>query len=78
MQTCPKCTSTRLHRSRTRTRLEAIRKYFGSALLYRCHGCGWRGWGKDSRTETSPIQAVPPPLDLSILDAAISRRTDKK
>jgi hypothetical protein len=78
VQQCPKCTSTRLHRSRTRTRLESWRKYTGvGGLLYRCHACGWRGWGREARTEVMPIQAVPPPIDLASLDAALPRRGEK-
>jgi hypothetical protein len=33
-----------LHRSRARNVLERFRKARSMKRLYRCDGCGWRGW----------------------------------
>jgi hypothetical protein len=39
---CPNCSSTRLHRSRSRGQYENLLKYFNQRA-YRCKDCGWRG-----------------------------------
>jgi len=48
MENCPKCKSTDLHRSRTRTKWEAWRREISGKRMYRCRACGWRGWGPDT------------------------------
>lgn len=45
---CPKCGSTNIHRSRSRSKLEQLRKSTTTARLHRCHDCGWRGWGEET------------------------------
>lgn len=47
MHHCPKCQSQDIHRSRTRTKWETWRKEITGKRPYRCHECGWRGWGVD-------------------------------
>jgi predicted RNA-binding Zn-ribbon protein involved in translation (DUF1610 family) len=47
MQTCPSCKSAEIHRSRTRTKFDKWRKAITGRRPYRCHACGWRGWGID-------------------------------
>ena len=41
---CPKCNSTNVRRSRTRSRWERWRKEITSKRPYRCRACNWRGW----------------------------------
>ncbi len=47
MHQCPKCESADIHRSRAKTRFESWRKDVTGKRPYRCHACGWRGWGVD-------------------------------
>ena len=47
MQTCPKCKSEDIHRSHTKSKWESWRKRITGKRPYRCHACGWRGWGID-------------------------------
>ena len=47
MRTCPKCESEDIHRSHTRSTWESWRKKITGKRPYRCHACGWRGWGLD-------------------------------
>lgn len=68
---CPKCNSSRVRRSRVKTRFETVRKYLTFKRLYRCHACGWRGWGHETASSPAPpVRVVPPPLDGTRLDAA--------
>ena len=41
---CPKCASSRLHRSHVRKMTERVRKHLTDKRLFRCETCGWRGW----------------------------------
>ena len=70
MQTCPKCNSPRVHRSRARTTLEHIRKFLTSERLHRCHACGWRGWGAETAAplHTQVMRKASDAFDLSTLD----------
>jgi hypothetical protein len=45
MRHCPACQSQHIYRSKARTRWEDFRKIVTSSRPYRCHTCGWRGWG---------------------------------
>lgn len=47
MHQCPKCNSDDIHRSRAKSKWEAWRKEITGKRPYRCHACGWRGWGAD-------------------------------
>ena len=47
MHNCPKCRSENIHRSRAKTRWEALRQEVTGKRPYRCHACGWRGWSVD-------------------------------
>jgi len=66
MHECPKCKSDIIHRSRSRTRMEAWRKIITGKRLYRCHSCGWRGWTDDLMImEALPADAnIPEPPNL--------------
>jgi predicted RNA-binding Zn-ribbon protein involved in translation (DUF1610 family) len=75
MDTCPKCESNRVHRSKTRNAWEKFRRDFSQKRLYRCHSCGWRGWGEVSDREPSADasqMADAPPPDFDAIDAALS------
>jgi UDP-GlcNAc:undecaprenyl-phosphate GlcNAc-1-phosphate transferase len=41
---CPTCGSGQLHRSHVRKVSERLRKRLTDKRLFRCEGCGWRGW----------------------------------
>lgn len=45
MNLCPACRSKDIHRSKSRNALERWRKEHSDKRLFRCHKCGWRGWG---------------------------------
>ncbi|HXW04269.1 MAG TPA: nucleoside-diphosphate sugar epimerase/dehydratase [Vicinamibacterales bacterium] len=70
-QPCPQCHSRRLHRSRSRTLSERIRRSFSSLRLYRCDECNWRGWMIP--LEFGDAGAIEPTAapDMSLLDNAL-------
>lgn len=51
---CPKCEGFHAHRSHARTYFERSRRAWSPKRLYRCHGCGWRGWLVPSQAAVSP------------------------
>jgi hypothetical protein len=57
MQQCPTCQSDDIQRSRSRSWWEQWRKEITNKRAYRCHACGWRGWGFD----TGPRSGQPEP-----------------
>jgi hypothetical protein len=72
-QTCPACRGTDVHRSRTRSLAERLRKSMTHERLFRCHACGWRGWQLPQDvivTGQAPQNGQP---DLAALDAASER-----
>ncbi len=81
MQQCPKCQSNRIHRSRTRTFVERLRRQFSARRLFRCEACGWRGWGIETESrEGRPDQAageVAPP-DFKALDTTLDEIVRRK
>jgi hypothetical protein len=48
MQQCPRCQSASIHRSRSKTAWETLRKEITGKRPFRCRACGWRGWGYES------------------------------
>lgn len=58
MTSCPRCRSNRVHRSRTKTAWERLRRDFSHKRLFRCDECGWRGWGEV--TERARPGSAPP------------------
>jgi hypothetical protein len=52
MQTCPKCSSGNIRRSRCRTLWETWRKSITGKHVFRCRACAWRGWGVDIGPDT--------------------------
>jgi hypothetical protein len=80
MQHCPACGSDRVHRSRSNTLFERLRKFFSSARPHRCRACGWRGWiaVTDSERHETRFAVDCEPLDLTALDERLSaaRRQD--
>jgi hypothetical protein len=72
MQQCPQCTSNRIHRSRSKTFVERLRRQFSTKRLYRCQACGWRGWGIETEADAARQEQLGselPPPDLSAIDA---------
>ena len=47
MQSCPKCQSKNIHRSRAKSRWEQWRTSLTGKRPFRCGMCKWRGWGVD-------------------------------
>jgi hypothetical protein len=48
MVICPHCESANIHRSKTRSVFERVRRRLTHKRLHRCHDCGWRGWGEET------------------------------
>jgi len=70
-QYCPSCISTRVHRSRARNLVERVRRSMSAERLFRCSGCGWRGWLIPLVSiDAEPLQPIETP-DLQILDQAV-------
>ena len=70
-QYCPSCVSTRVYRSRARNLVERVRRNLSAERLFRCDGCGWRGWLIPLVSiEGEPLQPVESP-DLQTLDQAV-------
>ena len=72
---CPACRSVDLHRSRSRSLYERIRRRLTAHRLFRCDSCGWRGWlpildygVRDANMV--PRRAVP---DFVAIDAVVRR-----
>jgi hypothetical protein len=71
-QPCPTCHLSKLHRSKARSVPERLRRRFSSRRLYRCGGCGWRGWLLPlhfNEPDAGHRDAVAP--DLASLDVAL-------
>lgn len=71
MLQCPKCRSTEIHRSRSRSTWEVWRKQLTTKRPYRCDSCSWRGWGDDTgdrfdeeQREVAEGAIAPDPPDL--------------
>jgi len=46
MTRCPSCSSPRIYPSRLRSAMERARRALTERQPYRCHACGYRGWGE--------------------------------
>jgi predicted RNA-binding Zn-ribbon protein involved in translation (DUF1610 family) len=46
MTNCPTCSSARIYPSRLRSAIERVRRALTEHQPYRCHACGFRGWGQ--------------------------------
>ncbi len=79
MLNCPKCGSTKVYRSHTRSAWERWRREITAKCPLRCHRCGWRGWKPDpgphfSREEIEAAnRALVKPLDAGSLDAGAAQ-----
>jgi UDP-GlcNAc:undecaprenyl-phosphate GlcNAc-1-phosphate transferase len=58
-QPCPACGSYTLYRSHVRKLSERVRKKLTDKRLYRCEGCGWRGWTQTLDTALFHSRANP-------------------
>ena len=78
-QYCPNCVSTRVHRSRARNLMERVRRNMGQERLFRCDGCGWRGWLIPLVSiEGEPLQTGAAPDLQNVDDAVISPPPDSR
>ncbi len=80
MQNCPRCRSNRIHRSRTRTFLERLRRQFSTRRLFRCEACGWRGWGVETESSAEHQEQIRndlPQPDLGELDATLEELSNR-
>jgi FlaA1/EpsC-like NDP-sugar epimerase/dTDP-4-amino-4,6-dideoxygalactose transaminase len=68
VQRCPTCHGHDVHRSRARSVAERLKKEFTAERLYRCGGCGWRGWMVPLDAAAAASLGDTVPLDLSSLD----------
>ena len=70
-QYCPSCISPRVHRSRSRSVFERVRRGMAAERLFRCDTCGWRGWLMPLvNIEGEPADLVEAP-DLGSLDKTV-------
>ncbi|MBI2833572.1 MAG: hypothetical protein HYX76_03990 [Acidobacteria bacterium] len=76
MHKCPNCGSENIHRSRSRTLVERFWKRVGTERLFRCHKCGWRGWGvlTESPGHASDLTADVESPDFDSIDEALDVR----
>lgn len=75
MSNCPTCDSPRIYPSRLRSAAERIRRALTERQPYRCHVCGYRGWGaialpdsSDTDVEELRSGGTPAPLTPEDLD----------
>jgi hypothetical protein len=70
-QYCPNCVTARVHRSRARNFVERMRRNRSAERLFRCDGCGWRGWLIPLVSiESESLQTAPPP-DFENIDSVV-------
>jgi FlaA1/EpsC-like NDP-sugar epimerase len=69
---CPACRGERVHRSRTRSIAERVKKARTTDRVFRCHDCGWRGWLPVLAAPEQPARLTSPP-DLGALDVELER-----
>jgi predicted RNA-binding Zn-ribbon protein involved in translation (DUF1610 family) len=65
MTRCPACDAEMLHRSRTRSTLERLKKHLTAERPHRCLNCGWRGWNPEQNfyERTAVDRSDPPSFD---------------
>jgi hypothetical protein len=68
-QFCPRCRSSRVHRSRPRSLLERVRKRRRSGRLFKCQDCHWRGWLVPLEFAAGTTSV--PSIDLAALDQLV-------
>ena len=76
MRECPRCSSSDIHRSHSRTILERTRRTLTHKRLFRCHECNWRGWAIPIDGPPAPSERKEP-VDLDKLDADLADAIDK-
>jgi predicted RNA-binding Zn-ribbon protein involved in translation (DUF1610 family) len=76
LDSCPNCYSKRVHRSRTRSGLERLRRRLTGKAPFRCPECGWRGWAFDFGSPGEAVSAgrAPegPEPDLGAVDRELA------
>ena len=75
-QICPACNSPEVHRSRSRSIAEKLKKAITEDRLFRCQKCGWRGWMTPlAHAASVPLDAkMAATPDLRSLDAVADVR----
>lgn len=73
-RTCPRCGAERVHRSRTRSVLEALRRAVTPYEPVRCHACGHRGWRERSGPRHRERGRPARPLERRDVEAARRHR----
>ena len=69
-QRCPACSGSDVHRSRSRSLAERLKKSLTEERIFRCHRCGWRGWLPVlAPIERSPSASLAP--DFKALDSVV-------
>ena len=71
-QPCPQCRSPRLHRSRSRSLSERVRRNLSARRLYRCDDCNWRGWLVPLEFGDAATAAPTAAPDMALLDTALT------
>ena len=69
---CPSCHGHDVHRSNARNLSEKFRRAQTPKRLFRCHGCGWRGWLPPVDAWRSSIDYDMDGIDLSGLDSRLN------
>ena len=70
MLRCPRCQSTEIYRTPTKSTWALIRRRITTKRPHWCHSCGWRGWGEETGPTFTPEQierasrALTQPLDV--------------
>ncbi|HEY5619806.1 MAG TPA: hypothetical protein VIK60_17830 [Vicinamibacterales bacterium] len=73
MPYCPKCHSTNLRRSPTRSRWERWRKEITGKRPYRCRACHWRGWKSIGIAGGDPASHAVAPDPPNLKGTALAR-----
>ena len=75
---CPSCREYKLHRSRARSLQERLRRQWTMKRLFRCEGCGWRGWMLPIERFAGDTTGEAVPVDLTTLDDTPPRSPQPK
>jgi UDP-GlcNAc:undecaprenyl-phosphate GlcNAc-1-phosphate transferase len=70
-QLCPACRRHAAYRSKARNVFERFRKVRSRKRLYRCDGCGWRGWMLPLEFAPQPVAVPVESPDFGALDRTV-------
>ena len=77
-EACPSCRERKLHRSRARSLQERLRRGWTTKRLFRCEGCGWRGWLVPIERFAGESAGATEPVDLTELDDTLPSSPESK